>query len=92
MRPSKEYHLYLIAIIDRYSRYIVGWKLCNALDTANCVAVLGGAVFRFGHPEIVNFDRGSQSYLLKWLATIASRPIRTVVVGLSIMFLSSDFG
>jgi len=53
-------HMYLTAIIDWYSRYIVGWELSDTLDTAPVLAALKGAISRCGKPEIINSDQGSQ--------------------------------
>jgi len=49
-------HMYLTAIIDWYSRYIVGWELSDTLDTAPVLAALKGAISRCGKPEIINSD------------------------------------
>ena len=52
--------MYLYAIIDVYSRYIVGWGLYNTLDASNAIEVLDKAVARYGAPEIINSDQGVQ--------------------------------
>lgn len=53
-------HMYLTAIIDWYSRYIVGWELSDTLDTAPVLAAVKNAIQRYGKPEIINSDQGSQ--------------------------------
>ncbi len=53
-------HMYLVAIIDVYSRYIVGWSLSNTMTTRWCRECLEEAIARHGAPEIVNTDQGSQ--------------------------------
>jgi putative transposase len=53
-------HMYLTAIIDWYSRYIVGWELSDTLDTAPVLAAVKEAISRHGKPEIINSDQGSQ--------------------------------
>lgn len=53
-------HMYLTAIIDWYSRYIVGWELSDTLDTAPVLAAVKAAISRYGKPEIINSDQGSQ--------------------------------
>jgi putative transposase len=53
-------HMYLTAIIDWYSRYIVGWELSDTLDTAPVLAAVKGAISRYCKPEIINSDQGSQ--------------------------------
>jgi len=57
--PMSRGFLYLVAIIDWYSRYVVSWKLSNTLDADFCVATLEDAL-RKGKPEIFNTDQGSQ--------------------------------
>ena len=51
--------LYLVAIIDCYSRYVLSWRLSNTLDVDFCVEALEEAL-RKGIPEIFNTDQGSQ--------------------------------
>jgi putative transposase len=51
--------LYLVAIIDWYSRYALSWRLSNTLDAGFCVDALGEAL-RKGRPEIFNTDQGAQ--------------------------------
>ncbi len=58
--------MYLYAIIDVYSRYIVSWGLYNTLDGANAIEVLDRAVARFGAPEIINSDQGVQYNCKEW--------------------------
>ena len=48
--------LYLVAIMDGYSRRVLAWRLSNTLDTAFCVEALEEALTRFGAPEIFNTD------------------------------------
>ena len=58
--PMANGFMYLTAIIDVYSRYIVGWSLSNSMDAEWCTATLKEAVRQHGEPEIVNTDQGSQ--------------------------------
>jgi len=51
--------LYLVAIIDWYSRYVLAWNLSNTLDVGFCLEALQKAL-RVGTPEIFNSDQGSQ--------------------------------
>lgn len=53
-------HMYLTAIIDWYSRFIVGWELSDTLDTAPVLTAVQKAILRYGKPEIINSDQGSQ--------------------------------
>lgn len=58
--PMKKGYLYLLAIMDIYSRYIVGWSLSNTMEAAWVVNTLKEAVSTHGKPEIINSDQGSQ--------------------------------
>lgn len=53
-------HMYLTAIIDWYSRKIVGWNLSDTLDTDGVIAAVKDAVAIHGIPAILNSDQGSQ--------------------------------
>lgn len=58
--PVGRGYMYLVAIIDLYSRYIVGWSLSNTMTSEWVRECLEGAITRHGEPEIVNTDQGSQ--------------------------------
>ena len=58
--------MYLTAIIDLYSRYIVGWDIFNTLEAENTLGVLKQAIARHGKPEIINSDQGSQFTCALW--------------------------
>jgi len=51
---------YLCAIIDLYSRYVVGWSLSNTMTSEWCRKTLDRAIEGHGAPEILNTDQGSQ--------------------------------
>jgi len=53
-------HMYLTAIIDWYSRFIVGWELSDTLETAPVIEGLRAAIGKYGTPAIINSDQGSQ--------------------------------
>jgi putative transposase len=52
--------VYLTAVIDWYSRYVLAWRLSTTLETAFCKEALEEALLNFGKPEIFNTDQGSQ--------------------------------
>ncbi len=52
--------VYLVAVIDWYSRKVLSWRISNTLDTAFCVDCLEEALLRYGKPEIFNTDQGCQ--------------------------------
>ena len=57
--PMKTGFLYLVAIIDWFSRYVLSWKISNSLESSFCVEALEQAL-RSACPEIFNTDQGSQ--------------------------------
>lgn len=52
--------VYLVAIIDWYSRRVLGWRISNSMEAAFCVDCLEEALRHHGKPEIFNSDQGSQ--------------------------------
>ena len=52
--------VYLVAIIDWYSRKVLAWRLSNTMDAGFCVDCLEEAIKTYGTPEIFNSDQGSQ--------------------------------
>ena len=52
--------VYLIAVIDWYSRRVFSWRLSNTMDSGFCVDCLEEALQNYGTPEIFNTDQGSQ--------------------------------
>lgn len=58
--PMKKGFMYLVAIIDLYSRYVVGWSVSNSMDAEWCQQTLQEAIREHGKPEIINTDQGSQ--------------------------------
>jgi putative transposase len=65
--PMAKGFLYLTAIIDVYSRFIIAWELSNTLDAENCLKVLKMGISKYGLPEIVNSDQGSQFTSDLWI-------------------------
>jgi putative transposase len=57
--PTSTGYLYLVAIIDWYSRYVLSWSLSNSMHTDFCLEALEEAL-RMGRPEIFNTDQGVQ--------------------------------
>ena len=72
--PMRKGFMYLTAIIDVYSRFIVGWNLHNTLDASNCIEVLESAISRYGAPEIINSDQGSQFTSNDWSEACDKHP------------------
>ncbi len=57
--PMARGFMYLVVIMDWYSRYVLSWRLSNTLDADFCVDALEEALSK-GRPEIFNTDQGSQ--------------------------------
>ena len=57
--PMARGFLYLVAVMDWVSRYVLAWRLSNALEASFCIEALQAAL-RQGRPEIFNTDQGSQ--------------------------------
>ena len=74
--PMKNGFLYLTAIIDVYSRYIVGWGISNTLDADASLSVLKQAIKDHGKPEIINSDQGSQFTCEQWVDYLKKEDIR----------------
>jgi len=52
--------VYLVAVIDWYSRRVLSWRISNSMETVFCVDCLEDALRTYGKPEIFNSDQGSQ--------------------------------
>lgn len=73
--------MYLIAIIDHYSRYIVAWNIFNSLDAENTIKVLKQAIKEHGKPEILNSDQGSQFTCSLWVEFAKSEQLQISMDG-----------
>ena len=58
--PMAKGFVYLVAIMDWYSRKVLSWRLSNSMDTDFCIEALEEALATYGSPEIFNTDQGSQ--------------------------------
>jgi putative transposase len=72
--PLQGGYVYLTAIMDWYSRYVLSWRLSNTLDGAFCIAALEEALVN-GQPEIFNTDQGVQFTSLAFTECLASRGV-----------------
>lgn len=79
--PMKNGFLYLTAIIDVYSRYIVGWGISNSLEAEATLSVLKQAICEHGKPEIINSDQGSQFTCEQWVNFLKEEDIRISMDG-----------
>jgi putative transposase len=74
--PMRHGFMYLFAIIDLYSRYVVGWDISNSMTTEWCVGVLKEAIVRYGKPEIINSDQGCQFTAEHYIHLLKSNDIQ----------------
>jgi putative transposase len=58
--PMARGFVYLVAIMDWYSRRVLAWRVSNTLDTSFCIEALNEAIETYGAPAIFNTDQGSQ--------------------------------
>jgi len=72
--------MYLVALIDVYSRYVVGWSLSNTLETDFCIDALKQG-FTMAIPEIVNSDQGCQFTSETWINFLRDRGIKISMTG-----------
>lgn len=76
-------HMYLTAIIDWFSRKIMGWELSDTLETAPVLDAVRTAVECFGTPAILNSDQGSQFTSAEYKSLLQSLDIRQSMDGRS---------
>ena len=72
--------MYLVALIDVYSRYVAGWSLSNTLDTDFCIDALKLALLE-PHPEIINSGQGSQFTSEDWVNFLREWNIKISMTG-----------
>jgi len=78
--PMEHGFLYLVAVLDWYSRYVVSWRLSNTLDGTFCLDVLEEALL-IGTPEIFNTDQGSQFTATSFTGRLGRAGIRVSMDG-----------
>jgi putative transposase len=79
--PMAHGFMYLTAIIDIFSRFVVGWDVFNSLDAENSLGVLKRAIDRYGKPEIINSDQGSQFTCALWTEYVDDAQIKISMDG-----------
>ena len=73
--------VYLVAIIDWYSRKVLSWRVSNTMDVGFCVDCLTAALKQYGTPDIFNTDQGSQFTSDKWIAVLQEYSIKISMDG-----------
>ena len=79
--PMQKGFMYMTAIIDVYSRAIMGWGISNTLDAAASLEVLKQAISTYGKPEIMNSDQGSQFTCLEYVSLLKEKGIKISMDG-----------
>lgn len=79
--PMARGFLYLVAIMDGYSRRVLAWKLSNTLDAEFCVEALQQAIQDHGRPEIFRSDQGGQFTRTELTTVLADHKIRISMDG-----------
>jgi putative transposase len=72
--------MYLAAVIDWFSRYVIAWRLSNTLDGSFCLEMLEEALSR-GRPEVFNTDQGAQFTAAAWTGRLESAGVAVSMDG-----------
>lgn len=78
--PLAQGFMYLAAVIDWYSRYVLAWRLSNTLDGSFCLDMLEEALSR-GRPEVFNTDQGVQFTSAAWTGRLQSAGVAVSMDG-----------
>ena len=73
--------MYLVAVIDWYTRKVLAWRLSNTLSTDFCVDVLEEALAKYGSPEIFNTDQGCQFTSIDFTAVLKAHDVKISMDG-----------
>ena len=79
--PMARGFVYLVAVMDWFSRRVLAWRLSTGLATDFCVEALTEAIDRHGQPEVFNTDQGVQFTSADFLDELQSRGIRVSMDG-----------
>jgi putative transposase len=71
--PMRRGFMYLCAIIDLHTRYVVNWSISNTMTATWCRQVVEEAIAMYGQPEIINSDQGSQFTSLEYTELLTKR-------------------
>ena len=73
--PMARGFVYLVAVVDWFSRKVLAWRLSMTLETEPCLEALSEALARHGRPEIMNTDQGSQFTSVAFLTALQDAKI-----------------
>ncbi|UWQ16078.1 IS3 family transposase (plasmid) [Aliiroseovarius sp. M344] len=79
--PMRRGFLYLVAIMDWHTREVLAWRISNTLEAEFCVDALNEAIHKFGPPEIMNTDQGSQFTSFVWTDRLRRSSVRISMDG-----------
>jgi putative transposase len=79
--PMAHGFLYLVAVLDWYSRHVLAWRLSNTLEASFCVDALEEALSRYPAPEIFNTDQGAQFTAADFTGVLRERGIKISMDG-----------
>jgi putative transposase len=79
--PMARGFVYLVAVMDWHSRKVLSWRLSITMDVEFCVAAMQDAIARYGVPEIVNTDQGSQFTSYEFTDLLKAHDIRISMDG-----------
>jgi putative transposase len=79
--PMRRGFLYLVAIMDWHTRKVLAWRISNTMEADFCVDTLNEAIRKFGPPEIMNTDQGSQCTSFAWTDRLRRSAVRISMDG-----------
>ena len=79
--PMARGFVYLVAMLDWFSRKVLAWRLSTTLETRPCIEALKDAMRRHGKPEIMNSDQGSQFTSIDYIKTLKDAGIQISMDG-----------
>ena len=74
--PMPKGFVYLVAVMDWFSRRVLAWRLSLTMETAFCVEALQEAMERHGKPEIFNTDQGAQFTAAAFTETLLAKGVQ----------------
>ena len=79
--PMARGFVYLVAVLDWFSRKVLAWRLSTTLETGPCIEALKDAMRRHGKPGIMNTDQGSQFTSIDFIKTLKDAEIQISMDG-----------
>jgi len=79
--PMKRGFMYLTVVVDWYSRKIIGWQLSNTMEAETQTEIIKRMVAKYGNPEIINSDQGSQYTSEIWVDLLKKKSIKISMDG-----------